>query len=245
MCRAGVLGRVGTDQARALANNGRGRGRSRSSARSGRSGSPRCPGRCTTPPGSRTRAWSRAGSRRGRSCRPASDPCAVPSGIEHVGVAEVPRLHRHGPVPTNAHSGTGTCSTWVVTISKMHAWRIISGSAAWTFGSCSLARSRLRSKFGLAAPQAEAPADELGAGVLEHPDVVVEVAPAVEQALHRDRPGQVVLQHLPRDRPVETIVARLCGRLRGRLLLPGEDELHDRLRVSRAKSDSGPCLRRR
>ena len=54
------------------------------------------------------------------------------------------------PRATNAQSGTGTCSTWVVTISKMQAWRIISGSAAWTFGTCCLARSRLRSR--LASP---------------------------------------------------------------------------------------------
>jgi len=58
----------------------------------------------------------------------------------------------------------------------------------------------------LASPQAQAPADELGAGVLEHSDVVVEVAVAVEEALHRDRAGEVVVQYFARRRAVETVV---------------------------------------
>ena len=64
-------------------------------------------------------------------------------------------------------------------------------------------------QIGLAAPQAEASADELGTGALEHADVVVEVAPAVEQPLHRDRSRQIVFQHLARNRPVKMIIARL------------------------------------
>ena len=119
------------------------------------------------------------------------------------------------PKSTNAHSGTGTRSTWEVTISKMQACKIISGSAAWTIGTCCLARSRLLQQVGLAGPEAEAPADELRTDMLEHPDIVDQVAPAVQQALHRDRPGEVVLQHLARHGPVELIVAGPRDRLRG------------------------------
>src|SRR5439155_9079851 len=42
----------------------------------------------------------------------------------------------------------------------------------------------VRQKIRLATPKAQASADELGAGVLEHADVVIQIAAAVEQALH-------------------------------------------------------------
>ena len=49
----------------------------------------------------------------------------------------------------------------------------------------------------LGAPQAEAPSGILYAQALEHADVVIQVAPAVEHALHRNRAGEEILQDLP------------------------------------------------
>ena len=70
----------------------------------------------------------------------------------------------------------------------------------------------IRQQIALATPQAEASSDELRPGALEHSNVVVEVAPAVEQALHRNRSREIVFQNLPRDRPVKMIVAlAACG----------------------------------
>src|SRR5260370_33422468 len=67
-------------------------------------------------------------------------------------------------------------------------------------------------RVGLAGPQGEAPADEPGARTLQHADVVVEVAAAVEQPLHRDGPGQVVLQHRAGYGSVESVIAGRRGR---------------------------------
>src|SRR5208283_2344896 len=58
-------------------------------------------------------------------------------------------------------------------------------------------------QVGFATPQTKAAADELGAHALEHAEVVIQVALAVQQPLHRDRARQVVLQNLPRDGPVK------------------------------------------
>ena len=134
-------------------------------------------------------------------------------GVEHVGVAEVPLLDRlaqrverpfrHGDLlDLRGHDLEDAGLEDHVRVGRVDLRDLLLGPL------------EVAEQVGLAAPEAEAPPDELGAGVLEHADVVVEVAPAVEQPLHRDRPGQVVLQHLPRHRPVETIVAGLRARLR-------------------------------
>ena len=146
-----------------------------------------------------------------------------------------------GPRAAKAQSGTGTCSTWVVTISKMQACRIMSGSAAWTWGSCCLARSRLLQQIRLAAPQAETSSDELRSDALEHPDVVFQVAAAVEQALHRNGSRQIVLQHLARDRFVELKCIRpRRDRLFGRMCrLRAEQRV--RHAASRGQASSPGC----
>jgi len=82
-------------------------------------------------------------------------------------------------------------------------------------GSESLRPLEVAGQVRLATQEAQRPADELGARALEHADVVVEVAAAVEQALHGDGAGQVVLQDLPGDGAVEVVVAR--GSARGGL----------------------------
>src|SRR4051794_11954950 len=63
----------------------------------------------------------------------------------------------------------------------------------------------------------------LGPRGLEHAEVVVEVAPAVEQALHRNGPRQVIPQHRARHGAVEAVGARP----------PAQDEVYDRLRLLR------------
>ena len=60
-------------------------------------------------------------------------------------------------------------------------------------------------EIGLAAPQAEAASDELGAGGGEHAEVVVEVAAAIEHAFHGDRAGEVMLECGSGDRAIELI----------------------------------------
>ena len=62
-------------------------------------------------------------------------------------------------------------------------------------------------QIGLAAPQAKTTTDEFGTGPREHPNIVIEVAPTVQKAFHRDRSGEVVFEDLAGHCPVETIVA--------------------------------------
>ena len=71
------------------------------------------------------------------------------------------------------------------------------------------------------------------APVLEHPDIVGEFAPAVEQALHRDRPREVILQHLARHGPVERIVAGTRDR--------GRRSRHGCLLLGESPAGQGPC----
>ena len=82
----------------------------------------------------------------------------------------------------------------------------MSGSAWRDLGNLLLRPFEITQQIGLATPQAEASSDELGPDALEHANVVVEVALAVEQTLHRNRSRQVVLQHLLGDGFVELII---------------------------------------
>jgi type III secretion system FlhB-like substrate exporter len=66
---------------------------------------------------------------------------------------------------------------------------------------------KILQQIGLATPQTDAAPDVLCAGVAEHANVVVEIASAVEQALHRNGPRQIVVQHLARDDAVKFIAA--------------------------------------
>ena len=133
--------------------------------------------------------------------------------IEHLGVAEVPLLDRppqcderpfrHGdPLDLGGHDLEDAGLEDHLRVGGVDLGDLMPGPF------------EIAEQVRLAAPEAEGPPDELRPGLLEHPDVVFEVAPAVEQALHRDRPGEVVLQDLSRDGPVEAEVARPRGRLR-------------------------------
>jgi len=47
-----------------------------------------------------------------------------------------------------------------------------------------------------------------GSDAREHPDVVVQITPAVEHSFHRNRAGEIILQYLARNRMIKMIVAR-------------------------------------
>ena len=69
----------------------------------------------------------------------------------------------------------------------------------------------LVTKLAFGAPETEGAADILGPNAGEHADVVLEIAPAIEQAFHGDGTGQVVFQYLARYGPVKLIAAGPIG----------------------------------
>ena len=71
---------------------------------------------------------------------------------------------------------------------------------------------KILQQAGLAAPKANAAPDVFCAGVLEHAYVVIKVTAAVEQALHRDGAGEIVVQHLAWDGAAEVIAAPVTQR---------------------------------
>ena len=131
-------------------------------------------------------------------------------GVEHVGVAEIPfldRLAQGGERPVRDRNLLDLLGHDLEDAGLQDHVRV----GGVDLGDLLLRPLEVAQQVGLAAPEAEAPADELGAGGLEHADVVVEVAAAVEQPLHRDGPGQVVLQHRAGNRPVELVIAGRRG----------------------------------
>ena len=145
---------------------------------------------------------------RNKSAAPAPLIPPPPVGIEHVGVAEVAFLHRQaqaGKRPLRDRHLLHLAGDDLEDAGLQDHLRI----GPVDLRELGLGPLEVAHQIGLAAPQAETAPDELGPGGLEHPDVIVEVAPAVEQAFHGYRARQVVLQHLPRNLPVELITPRL------------------------------------
>jgi len=133
--------------------------------------------------------------------------------VEHVGVLEVPLLRRHAkglerPLGDGDLFHLGRHDLEDAGLDHHVRFGLVE------FRELLLRPLQVLQQVGLPAPQADRPADELRPSVLEHPNVVVQVAAAVEDALDRDRSGQVVLQGLPGNGAVELVVARL-----GRILL--------------------------
>jgi hypothetical protein len=132
-------------------------------------------------------------------------------GVEHVGIAEIPFFHRlaqGGERPVRDRDLLDLFGHDLEDAGLQDHVRV----GGEDLGDLLLGPFEVARQVGLAAPEAEAPADELGTSTLQHADVIVEVAAAVEQPLHRDGPGQVVLQHPAGNRPVELVIAGRRGR---------------------------------
>ena len=115
------------------------------------------------------------------------------------------------PSAANAQSGTGICSTSVVTISKMQASRIIVGVACVNQWKLLLRPCKILQQISLATPQTNAPSNVFCSDLAEHAYVVAEIASAVKQALHRNRTGKIVVQYLTRHGPLKVICAGARG----------------------------------
>src|SRR6185369_11352727 len=55
------------------------------------------------------------------------------------------------------------------------------------FGKLLFRPFEIAQQIGLSAPEAETPSDELRPNTFQHPDIIIEVTPAIEQALQRNR----------------------------------------------------------
>src|ERR1700677_2985890 len=130
----------------------------------------------------------------------------APVRIKHIGVSEIPLLHRlaqggESPVRDGDLINLGGHNL------KNTGLQDHFGIGLVNLGKLLFRPLEVANEIDLATPQAKASSDKLGTGAFEHSNVVIEVAPAVEQALHRNRSREIVVQDLPRDRPVKMISA--------------------------------------
>src|SRR5271155_1147498 len=125
--------------------------------------------------------------------------------IEDGFITEVALLHRH----TERDEGPG----WHENL--LHLWSYNLKDACFenpVFIRCEHLRNLLLGsreiveKLGLTAPKADAARDIFCTDVSEHADVVVEVAAAIQKALHANRAGEIVTQHFARDGFVEVVI---------------------------------------
>ena len=123
-----------------------------------------------------------------------SSPVAALSlGVDHVGVAEVPFLDglAQGDERPLGHGHLLDLGADALEDAGLQDHLRIGGV---DLGDQLIGPFEVSQQVGLVAPEADASADELGAGGLEHADVVVEVAAAVQHAFHRDRAGEVIVE---------------------------------------------------
>jgi hypothetical protein len=129
-----------------------------------------------------------------------------PVRIEHVSVTETPFLHRQ------TQSDQRPVRDGDLIHLRRHDLKNAGlkdevGIRRLDLGKLLLCALEIGQQIRLATPEAEAATDELGPNVFEHSDVVIEVAPAIEQPFHGDGAREEVFQHLTRNAFVERIVS--------------------------------------
>ncbi len=115
------------------------------------------------------------------------------------------------PRAVKAQSGTGTFSTWAVTISKMQAWRTMSGSASRTLGASCRARSRLARRLASPPQRQRLRPMNLAPVALSMRRLSSKSPRPLSRPSIGDGPRKVVFEDLARDLAVELVVAGLSG----------------------------------